>query len=184
MTLNPPLPSMCKSLLLTSEQIQSRVLELGNAIRNDFPDGDVRFVTVLRGGVFFLADLCRATDLDVRLDFLAVTPYLHGHGGSVRVTKDLDDEIEGAAVIVVEDVIDTGLTLNYVLTLLRSRAPAELRVCALLDKPSRRIVPIDIAYRGFTMGDEFLVGYGLDVRGQGRNLPYVAEVRPQLVIGD
>jgi hypoxanthine phosphoribosyltransferase len=169
-------------MLLDEDTIQRRVKELGADITRDFAGADVRLVTVLRGGLFFLSDLCRSVALDVSLDFLAVAPYVHGTGGTVRVTKDLDDSVRGAVVIVVEDVVDTGLTLNYVLSFLNAHEPDELHVCALLDKPARRIAPVQIKYRGFEMSDRFLVGYGLDVNGRYRNLPYVASVRPEVLL--
>ena len=166
--------------LLTRERIAERVRELGDSITADHAEEDLRLVTVLRGGVFFLADLCRAIDAPVHLDYMSISSYAGG-AGAVRVVKDLDDSIEGAAVIVVEDIIDTGLTLNYVLRMLRARNPASLDVCALLDKDVRRIVDLPIAYRGFSMPDRYLVGYGLDHCGAYRNLPFVAELRDEVV---
>jgi hypoxanthine phosphoribosyltransferase len=179
----PPLPTECERVVLDAATIEQRVAELGAQITRRYDGRRVRLVTVLRGGVFFLADLCRAIDLDVSLDFLAVAPYLPRQGGVVRVTKDLDDDIEGECVILVEDVVDTGLTVNYVLSFLRARSPESLEVCALLDKPARRIAEVPIAHTGFAMSDRFLVGYGLDLAGRYRNLPYVAELRPEVALG-
>ncbi|HET6498293.1 MAG TPA: hypoxanthine phosphoribosyltransferase [Coriobacteriia bacterium] len=164
-------------ILFDADMIATRVTELGSAITREHAGHDVRLVTVLRGGLFFLSDLCRRIELGLSLDFMAISAYAGGGGGSVRITKDLDDPIEGVHVIVCEDIIDTGLTLNYVLSVLRQRAPASLEVCALLDKDARRIVDLPIAYRGFAVPDCFLVGYGLDVNSRLRNLPYVATVR-------
>lgn len=172
-------PETIGPALITAERLRERVAELGSAIAEDHRSGDLRLVTVLKGGLFFLADLCRAVDLPLSVDFMAVSSYSGGSPGSVRITKDLDDSIEGANVIVVEDIIDTGLTLNYVLKNLRSRNPASLEVCALLDKDVRRIVDIPVAYRGFSIPDRWVVGYGLDLRGRYRNLPYVAELREE-----
>ncbi len=169
-------------MLVTADEIATRVAELGVAITRDAAS-DLRLVTVLRGGLFFLADLCREVELPVSVDFMSVAAYSPGCGASVRVTKDLDDDIRGAHVILVEDVVDTGLTVNYVLSWLRARDPARLEVCALFDKPARRIAEVPIAYRGFEMGDEFLVGYGLDLDGRLRNLPFVASLREELVFG-
>lgn len=169
--------ALIDSILLSSEEIARRVAELGRSIEREHAGRDLRMVTVLRGGLFFLADLCRSVDTDVRIDFMAVSGYSGGRPGAVRITKDLDDDIRGADVVVVEDVIDTGLTLNYVLSVLRQRGPARLEVCTLLDKDVRRIVDLPIAYRGFAVPDRFLVGYGLDIGGLYRNLPYVASVR-------
>ncbi len=164
-------------VLLTQEVIAERVAELGHAIATDHAGHDLRLITVLRGSVIFLADLCRAVETPLTLDFMAVSSFAGGGGGSVRITKDLDDPIEGASVVLVEDIIDTGLTLNYVLSILRARKPASLSVCTLLDKDVRRIVDLPIEYRGFSVPDQFLVGYGLDLAGRLRNLPYVATVR-------
>lgn len=182
MSRTPPLPDFCDSILLDETTIRSRVAELGAEITRDFAGKDVRLVTVLRGGLYFLSDLSRAITLDVSLDFLAVAPYVHGSGGTVRVTKDLDDSVRGAVIVVVEDVVDTGLTLNYVLSFLKAHEPEQVLVCALLDKPARRIAPVKITYRGFEMQDDFLVGYGLDVAGRYRNLPYLASVRPEALL--
>lgn len=165
--------------ILTQEQLQERVRQLGEAITADHQGRDVRLITVLKGGLFFLADLCRHVELPVQVDFIAVSAYAGGPPGRVRILKDLDDEIEGADVIVVEDIIDTGLTLNYLLRSLRSRKPASLEVCTMLDKDVRRIVDLPIAYTGFSIPDRFVVGYGLDHRGMYRNLPYVAELRDE-----
>ena len=138
---------------------------------------------MLKGGLFFLADLCRAIDLDVTLDFLAVSPYVHGQGGAVRVTKDLDDDIQSGNVILVEDVVDTGLTVNYVLYVAEVAQPEDLEICTLLDKPARRIADVPIAYTGFSMSDRFLVGYGLDLKGRYRNLDCIAELDPAVILG-
>jgi hypoxanthine phosphoribosyltransferase len=165
------------------DALSVRVRELGQMISERHATDRIRLVTVLRGGLFFLADLCREIDADVTLDFLAVAPYVPGTGGAVRVTKDLDDDVEGDVVILVEDVVDTGLTVNYVLSLLRARSPRSLEVCALLDKPARRIAQVPIEYTGFSMSDHFLVGYGLDLDGRYRNLPFVAELRSEAVLG-
>jgi len=179
----PALPDVCDRVLIDSSSIRSRVGELGSEITSDFAGDTLRMVTVLRGGLFFLADLCRCVELDVELDFLAVAPYVAGRGGAVRVTKDLSDSIEGARVLLVEDVVDTGLTVNYVLSFLRSHRPASVDICTLFDKPARRIAQVDIAYTGFEMSEDFLVGYGLDVDGRYRNLPYVASLRNEAVFG-
>lgn len=157
------------------------VQELGSRIAEDFAGEDLRLVTVLKGGLFFLSDLCRAIPIPLSIDFVSLLPYEHGGGGVVRLTKDLSDDIEGASVVLVEDVIDTGLTSNYVLKLLRSHNPKRLEVCALVDKPVRRIADVPITYRGFEVADEFLVGYGLDLHGRYRNLPYLAKLPEESV---
>lgn len=171
----PKVPEgLLDATVVTSPDITRRVKELGETIRRDYEGQDLRMITILRGGLFFLSDLVRAVDMPVTIDFLAVSSYSGGSPGNVRITKDLDDSIQGASVLVIEDIIDTGLTLNYVLKNLRQREPASLEVCTFLDKDVRRIVDLPVAYRGFEVPDEFLVGYGLDFRGRYRNLPYVA----------
>lgn len=170
----PALPDACDAVLYDASVIAARIRELAREIVEDHPGEELRLVTVLRGGLFFLVDLARELDVPVTMDFMAVSPYTPGRGGVVRVTKDLDDDIEDACVILVEDVVDTGLTVNYVLSLLRARSPRSLEVCALLDKSARRIADVPIAYRGFRAPDRFLVGYGLDLAGRYRNLPYLA----------
>lgn len=178
-----PLPPECDKVILTAEQISLKVGELGQRISEDLHGREAVLVTVLRGGLFFLADLCRKIDLpDVRIDFMAVSQYSPGSGGAVRVTKDLTDDIAGADVILVEDVVDTGLTVNYVHSLLTSRGPASLRICTLLDKPVRRIADVPIDYTGFELPDHFVVGYGLDLRGRYRGLPYIASLRDEMVM--
>lgn len=178
-----PLPPECSRVALDSETLAQRVAELGEQVAARHPGETIHLVTVLRGGLFFLADLCRAIPADVTLDFLAVAPYAPGRGGAVRVTKDLDEDVAGSTVVLVEDVVDTGLTVNYVLSLLRAREPRSLEVCTLLDKPARRIADVPIDYTGFSMSDAFLVGYGLDLAGRYRNLPYIAELTEEAVFG-
>lgn len=167
-------------VLLTADQIAEAVTALGADIARDYAGRDLALVTVLRGGVVFLADLCRAIDLPLSVDFMAVSKYGPGAGASVRITKDLDDPIEGRDVLVVEDIIDTGFTLNYLLRVLRQRGPASIAVCTLLDKDVRRLVDLPIEYRGFSIPDRFVVGYGLDLHGQWRNLPYIATLKDEV----
>jgi len=176
------LPDVCDRVLITEAALQERVRELGSSIAADFDGEDLRLITVLKGGLFFLADLSRACAAPVALDFLAVSQYTPGVGGTVRVTKDLSDDIGGACVVLVEDVVDTGLTVHYLLSLLRAHSPKRLEVCTLLDKPSRRIAEVPITYTGFSMPDRFLVGYGLDLSGRYRNLPYIASLRDEVVL--
>jgi hypoxanthine phosphoribosyltransferase len=133
-------------------------------------------VTVLRGGLFFLADLARAIDVPLSIDFLGIAPYRPGQGGVAQLTKDLSDDMHGASIVLVEDVVDTGLTVHYVSRFLKGHEPASFEICALLDKPARRIADVPVAYTGFVMPDQFLAGYGLDVRGRYRNLPYIATI--------
>ncbi len=182
-TLPPGAPAQLESLLLSRTEISERVAEIGARITQDYAGRDLVLVTVLKGGLFFLADLCRAIELPLALDFMAVSTYgPAAHTGEVRITKDLDEDLKGRAVLVVEDIIDTGMTLNYLLGVLRGRGPASVEVCVLLDKGQRRIVDLPIAYRGFSIPDRFVVGYGLDLDAKLRNLPFVATL-PDSVMG-
>ncbi|MGQ0569558.1 MAG: hypoxanthine phosphoribosyltransferase [Armatimonadota bacterium] len=169
-----------KDVLLTEEQIRVRVRELAAEISRDYAGRDLLLVTVLKGGMYFLADLSRAIAVPLAIDFMAISSYRGGKGpsGAVRLIKDLDEEITGRSVLLVEDIIDTGLTASYLVRSLRARDPADLAICALLDKTARRIVDaLPLRYRGFEVPDEFLVGYGLDYRQFFRNLPYVGVLR-------
>ena len=165
--------------LISSEQIQKRVREMAHQIRADHPDG-LHFVCVLKGAFVFLSDLARAMPGDCSLDFMAVSSYGKStkSSGQVQLIKDLDVDLEGRDVVIVEDIVDTGLTLNYLQDILRARSPRSLRTACLLSKPSRRKVDVKIEYVGFTIEDKFVVGYGLDYAEQYRNLPYIG------VIGD
>jgi hypoxanthine phosphoribosyltransferase len=175
-------PGIVGGLLLSQDQIAQRVAEMGTAISADYAGREVVLVTVLRGGLFFLSDLCRAVADPIRLDFMAISSYgAPGHAGGVRITKDLDENIEDRDVLIVEDIIDTGLTLNYLLGVLRARKPRSLAVAVLLDRDQRRIADVPISYRGFHMPDTFAVGYGLDLHGRYRNLPYIGAVREEVL---
>jgi hypoxanthine phosphoribosyltransferase len=175
-------PEVVGGLLLSREDIAGRVSELGQAISADYAGREVVLVTVLRGGLFFLSDLCRSVADPVRLDFMAISAYgAPGMAGGVRITKDLDENIEDKDVLVVEDIIDTGLTLNYLLSMLKARGPRSLGVAVLLDRDQRRIADVPISYRGFHMPDTFAVGYGLDLHGRYRNLPYIGSVREEVL---
>ena len=164
---------------ISADEIQRRVRELAADIRRDHPDG-LHFVCVLKGAFMFLSDLARAVDGDCTLDFMAVSSYGSStrSSGQVQVLKDLDTSIEGRSVVIVEDIVDTGLTLNYLQDILRARAPRQLRTACLLSKPARRKIDVKVEYVGFTIEDRFVVGYGLDYAEQYRNLPYIG------VIGD
>lgn len=172
-------------ILIPADSIQRRVEELGERISADYQGQELVLVGVLRGAVVFLADLLRALSIDTRVDLMAISSYGDDtvSSGVVRITKDLDDSIEGRAVLVVEDIIDTGLTLAYLLENLATRSPASLKACALLDKPARRIVPpggrrLEAGYVGFSIEDAFVVGYGLDYAQRYRGLPYVGVLKP------
>ena len=164
-------------ILLSAEQIQKRVAELAGELRRDFPD-DLHVIAVLKGAFIFLSDLVRHVPGQVSLDFMAVSSYAKGTttSGEVRLLKDLDTALDGRNVIIVEDIVDTGLTLNYLQGVLRTRNPKTLRTACLLSKPSRRQVDVKVEYIGFTIEDRFVVGYGLDYAEQYRNLPHIAVV--------
>jgi hypoxanthine phosphoribosyltransferase len=159
-------------LLFSAQDIRIRIQELGAQIDRDYPDGSLHLVCILKGACFFLADLARAIERDVVIDFIGISSYGRGTttSGAVKLTKDLDLTVEGADVLVVEDIVDTGLTLNYLLNTLQQRKPRSIRVAALLDKPERRLRPVKVSYVGFEIPDEFVVGYGLDFAERYRNL--------------
>jgi len=159
-------------VLLSEEQIQKRILELGAQIDADYPEGPIYLIAILKGACFFLADLARALKHQARLDFIGISSYGKGKtsSGEVKLTKDLDVSIEGANVLVVEDIVDSGVTLTYLMHVLAQRKPRTLKIAALLDKPERRLKPVTVSYVGFQIPDEFVVGYGLDYAEDYRNL--------------
>ncbi len=171
-----------KEILLTSDQIAARVKELGEQITEDYKGQSVLMVGILRGAVVFFADLVKNVDLDVRFDFMVVSSYGNGaeSSGEVRIDKDLAQPIEGMNVIIVEDIIDTGYTLKNLKRLLLTRNPASLKICSLLDKPSRRKVELEGDYVGFAVPNEFVVGYGLDYAEKYRNLPDIGILKPEI----
>jgi hypoxanthine phosphoribosyltransferase len=160
-------------VLISAEQIQTRIQELGAQIDQDLPGGPVYLIAILKGACFFLADLARAMKTPARIEFVGIASYGRGKtsSGEVKLTKDLDVSVEGYDVIVVEDIVDSGITLNYLMKLFAQRRPKSLRVATLLDKPERRQRPVEVTYRGFQIPDEFVVGYGLDYAEDYRNLP-------------
>jgi hypoxanthine phosphoribosyltransferase len=162
--------------IVEAEALQQRVAELGAQISRDYAGRDLFMMGVLKGAVFFVADLMRHVEVGCELDFMAVSSYgsLTDSSGVVRILKDLDSSIEGKDVLIVEDIVDSGLTLNYLLRNLRARSPRSLEVCALLVKPGRRQIELPIRYVGFEIPNRFVVGYGLDLDQRFRNLPYVA----------
>jgi hypoxanthine phosphoribosyltransferase len=164
-------------VLLSANQLQVRVEELAREIRRDYPDG-LHIVAVLKGAFIFLSDLVRHMEGNVSLDFMALSSYAKGttSSGEVRVLKDLDTTLDGKDVLIVEDIVDTGLTLNYLQDILRARGPRRLRTACLLSKPSRRQIDVKVEYIGFTIEDRFVVGYGLDYAEQYRNLPYIGVI--------
>ena len=171
------------NILLSAEDIQQRVRELAEEIQRDYADdAQLHLVSVLKGGFIFLGDLVRAMPRPVSIDFMAVSSYAKGttSSGEVRVLKDLDSGLDGRNVIIVEDIVDTGLTLQYLQEILHARGPKSLKTACLLSKPSRRAVEVKVDYIGFTIEDRFVVGYGLDWAGRYRNLPYIAVLKPEL----
>jgi hypoxanthine phosphoribosyltransferase len=171
-----------EEVLLGSEQVQARVTELGAQLSADYAGRDPVLVSVLKGSIIFLADLVRAMPIPLSIDLMEVSSYGASteSSGQVRILKDLSTSIAGREVIVVEDIIDTGLTLNYLLRYLHDKGPASIRICCLLDKPARRLAEIEIDYRGFTIPDRFVIGYGLDYGERYRNLPYIGVLRPSV----
>jgi hypoxanthine phosphoribosyltransferase len=171
-----------QKILITEKEINDRVKELGAKISQDYKGTNPVLVCVLRGAIVFICDLIRQISIPITLDFLSISSYTgNKQTGIVRILKDLDENIENKSVILVEDIIDTGLTLNYILRTLKARKPANVRVCALLDKKVRRIVDIPIDYRGFEIPDEFVIGYGMDYRQQYRNLPFIGVLKEEIL---
>ena len=164
------------TVLFTAGDIRERVRELGSAITRDYAGREPVLISVLKGGAWFHADLLRAIGGHANVDFMSISAYGEKSSGVVRIMKDLDRDIGGRDVVIVEDIVDTGLTLTYLLSTLRARRPSTLEVCALLDKAARRITPIDIRYRGFECPDKFVLGYGLDYGEMYRNLPFIVAV--------
>jgi hypoxanthine phosphoribosyltransferase len=165
------------NILLDAGTIQARIRDLAGEIERDYPeDEEIHFVCVLKGGFIFMADLVRAMSHRVSLDFIAVSSYAKStkSSGEVRMLKDLDSGLQGRHIVIVEDIVDTGLTLTYLQEILRARSPKTLRTACLLSKPSRRQVDVAVEYIGFTIEDRFVVGYGLDYAEKYRNLPYIA----------
>jgi hypoxanthine phosphoribosyltransferase len=175
------------TVLFTEEDIRQRVRQLGEAITRDYAGRSPVLVSVLKGAVLFLSDLFREIDLPARVDFMSISPYGRDSeeaGGVVRIMKDLDQDIGGDDVLVVEDIVDTGLTLSYLLTTLWARQPQSIEVCTLLDKGVRRIPNVDIRYRGFDCPDKFVVGYGLDHAERYRNLRAILAVEDRSELGE
>ena len=165
-------------VMLSEEQLRRRIAEMGAEITRDYEGKPLKLVGVLKGSFMFMADLARAIDLPIKVDFIGTTSYQGTKtSGVVRITSDLSRPIDGEHVLLVEDIVDTGLTMKYLLENLTTRHPASVKVCALLEKPSRAKVQVALDYKGFTIPDEFVVGYGLDWDGRLRNLPFIGVVR-------
>ena len=164
--------------LISEDRIQARIAEIGAQITADYADGTLYLICILKGACFFLADLSRAIKRDAFIDFMAISSYgkERTSSGEVKIVKDLDISLQGADVLIVEDIIDSGVTLDYLTNLLKTRKPKSVRIAALLDKPERRLRPVDVAYVGFQIPDEFVVGYGLDYAEKYRNLADICVV--------
>lgn len=169
-------------VFFTEDQLAERVRELGRQISAEYKDRNPIFIGVLKGSFVFMADLMRAIDIYCDIDFMSVSSYGSGTKttGAVKITKDLSHDIEGRHVIIVEDILDSGLTLNYLRSYLEVRQPASIKICTLMDKPARRQAPIHADYVGFECPDEFIVGYGLDFAERYRNLPYIGVLKPEI----
>jgi hypoxanthine phosphoribosyltransferase len=170
-------------ILIGEQELQARIAELGVEISRDYAGRDLLLVGVLKGAVFFLADLMRELTVPCEIDFMAISSYGAGtdSSGVVRILKDLDINISGRDVLVVEDIIDSGLTLSYLMRSIRARKPSTVEICALLTKPERREVDVPVRYTGFEIPNRFVIGYGLDFDERYRNLPYVAVLHPDLI---
>ena len=164
--------------LISEEEVDKRIRELGEEISRDYAGKQIHLICVLKGGVFFMCELAKRITVPVSMDFMCVGSYGDGtkSSGVVRIAKDLDEAIEGKEVLIVEDIIDSGNTLYYLMDVLQKRKPASLRLCTLLDKPERRVKDVKVDYTGFEIPDEFIVGYGLDYAQKYRNLPYIGIV--------
>lgn len=165
-------------VLLSEEEVDTRIKQIGEQISKDYHDREVHLICVLKGGSFFMCELAKRISVPVTMDFMSVSSYGGDtkSSGVVKIVKDLDESIKDKDVIVVEDIVDSGRTLSYLMELLQGREPATLRLCTLLDKPDRRVVDVDVDYTGFQIPDEFVVGYGLDYDQKYRNLPYIGVV--------
>ncbi len=186
MTRHVDLAADVGEVLLSEDQIQSAIALLGRQVSADYAGRELTLVSVLKGSLPFMADLMRSITIPVRIDLMEVSSYggtATESSGLVRIIKDLSSSIDGQDVLLVEDIIDTGLTLNYLLRYLRGKNPATLRICTLLDKPARRLVEIPVDYTGFTIPDQFVVGYGLDYGEFYRNLRFVGVLRPEVYGG-
>ncbi len=171
-----------KKILIEEKILQAKVAELGAKVTEDYRGKDLLIVCVLKGAVIFTSDLIRKIDLPLDIDFMAISSYGANtkSSGVVRILKDLDMSIEGKHVLIVEDIIDSGLTLAYMIENLKSRGPASVEICTILDKKERRTIDLDIKYTGFVVPDEFVVGYGLDYAEKYRNLPYIAVLKEEV----
>jgi hypoxanthine phosphoribosyltransferase len=174
-----------QAILFSKEQIAARITEMGEQLTTDYANQEILMIGVLRGAVVFMADLARAIQRPVALDFMAVSSYgtATSSSGVVRILKDLDEDVEDRHVLIVEDIIDSGLTLSYLLENLKSRKPRSIKICTLLNKPDRRKANVCVDYNGFVIPDHFVVGYGLDYAEKYRNLPFIGILKPEAYRG-
>ena len=174
-----------QEVLFSQQQLEERVDQIAQEITRDYAGKEIVLISVLRGSFVFMADLCRRIDLPCTIDFMSVSSYGSGTSstGQVQITKDLSGDISGKHILVVEDILDSGNTLSYLLKLLEQRKPASIRLCTLLDKPERRVKPVTVDYTGFAIPDAFVVGYGLDYAEKYRNLPYIGILKPEVYGG-
>jgi hypoxanthine phosphoribosyltransferase len=173
-----PIADEVPEVLFTEAQIKARVRDLAGQISEDYKERRLVLISILRGSVFFATDLARRIELPLSMDFLSISSYGEGSEGVVRITKDLEENIAGKDALVIEDIVDTGFTLKYLLRTLGGRNPKSIEVCTLLDRRARRIIDVNLKYIGFEIPDKFVVGYGLDFRQRYRNLPYIGVVKP------
>jgi len=166
------------SVMIPEEELDKRIREIADRISRDYAGQAVHLICILKGSVFFTCELAKRLTVPVTIDFMQVSSYGDGtkSSGVVRITKDTDETVEGKNVIVVEDIVDSGNTLNFLLQVMRSKMPKSLKLCTLLDKPDRRVKPVDVDYTGFVIEDKFVVGYGLDYAQKYRNLPYIGVI--------
>ncbi len=171
-----------QEVLLTGEEIQAKVIELGEQLTTDYQDKNLLLLGTLKGAVPFIADLARAINLPLEIDYMAISSYGNStqSSGVVRILKDLEGPVQNKHVLIVEDIVDSGLTLHYLMDVLRQRKPLSLRVCALLDKLRERVKPVELDYTGFRIPNQFVVGYGLDYAQRYRNLPYIGILKPSV----
>lgn len=166
-------------VLISTEELTKRIKELGAQISKDYAGKEICLICVLKGGVMFMVDLSKEIEVPCTMDFMAVSSYGNENvsSGIVKIVKDLDEPIEGKHLLIVEDIIDSGRTLSYLMNILKERKPASIKICTLLDKPEQRVVDVDVEYVGFTIPDKFVLGYGLDYKQFMRNIPYIAVMK-------
>ena len=169
-------------ILVSKQELEKRIAELARDINNDYRGKEPIFLGVLKGSVIFLSDLVRSVDLDCTMDFIGLSSYGNASAtsGSVRITKDIEKDVEQRDIIIVEDILDSGYTMSYLVDYLKSKAPSSIRICVLLDKPARRKTEVHSDYFGFEVPDDFVVGYGLDYAERYKNLPYIGVLKPEI----